>query len=256
MLTTGLSLTALILMPAAVDQPDPTRYRMELSMKNVADLTSAGMGEMITNVTGTVWFQLTMSDTTGGRIALIAVDSVNYEADGQAAMQFAPGLGAGVAGSTVRAYIKDGKVEGTPQFSVPAAENPITSLVIPALSALFPGISSNEARSSWVDTTNSETNNQAGSQVTEAIATWTINGREGNLLLIAGSTSSAVSSSTPEGQEMSGTIESKVSVKTPAGGPAQQTTITSDQDMAVLVPALPDPIPVKVNTSIKLATLP
>lgn len=256
MLTTGLSLAALVLMPGTTDRPDPTRYRMELTMKNVADLTAAGMGEMETNITGTVWFQLTMSDTTGGRIALIAVDSVNYEADGQAAMQLPPGLGASVAGSTVRAYIKDGKVEGTPEFSLPATQNPVSSLVAPALAALFPGVSATSNRTTWVDTTSTEASNQGGNSVTEAIATWSITGREGTLLLVDGTSVSTLSSSSPEGQEMSGTIESKISLRTPAGGPSRETTISSEQEMTVLAPTLPAPIPVKVNTSVKLGTLP
>ncbi len=256
MLTTGISLAALILMPGTVERPDPTRYRMDVEMKNVADLTAAGMGEMASGVSATVWFQLTMSDSADGKIALITVDSLNYQTDGQAAMAFPEGLGAALTGSTLRAHVKDGKIDGQPEFSVPPTENPLSSLVSPAFAGLFAGIGSNSSRNTWADTTNSEQNSDAGSSVTETIATWTVTGRDGNLLLIDGTSSSTLSSTSAQGQEMSGTSESKVSLRTVAGGPAREASITSDQDMTVLNPALPAPIPVKVHNTLKLAQLP
>lgn len=254
MLTTGLSIAALIAAAGSTDHADPMRYRMELKMKNVADLSAAGMGEMVTNISGTVWFQLTMSDTAGGRIALIAVDSVIYQADGQAAAQLPAGLGEGLRGSTVRAYVKDGKVEGNPEFSVPPNSNPVVTLVAPALTALFPGISPTESRTSWADTTSTDNTSEAGSSLVEAIANWKITGKEGDILVVDGTTNSTLSTS-GSGPEMTGTIESKVGLKTPAGGPAREATITSEQAMSMLVPNMPAPIPMAVNTSVVLVTL-
>ncbi|HRP07149.1 MAG TPA: hypothetical protein PLL69_01550, partial [Gemmatimonadales bacterium] len=138
----------------ATDNPDhsPQRFRVEFTVGNTVDLTAAGQGEMTSDINGTAVVTLTMSDTTGGKIAHLVVDSFTINATGQAAMMFSQQAADALIGEWVHGYIVDGKVEGAPSQSQEG--NQVLSLITAALAGLFPGVSPKAATTpKWSDTT-------------------------------------------------------------------------------------------------------
>jgi hypothetical protein len=230
------------------------RYRVNVELKQEIDLTAAGAGAQEAGVTGTAFITLTMSDTTGGKLAHVVIDSMTVAATGQLAGQFSQDAATALRGATLHAYVVDGKMSGPAKPSIEG--NPAMNIAIAGMAALFPGVSSKAtAGQGWVDTTRSESTTEAGTQNTEQVVTWTVSGREGATLTLTSSGTGTFSAET-SGQQITGTITSSGSVTSVIGGPATSATINTTQDLSVLSPSLPDAIPVKVTSMAVLTLMP
>lgn len=237
--------------------PDrPTqRFRIDVETKTVADLTSAGMGSQESTVTASVFVAVTMSDSADGQTAHVVVDSLTIAATGQAAMQISQELADSLRGQFVHAYIKGGRMEGAPTPSV--ATNPVMlAVVMPVINVLFPGVSSKAMTSqTWSDTARVDNTTEQGTTNSQQIVDWTVVAREGNVVTLT-AVSNGTLTAEMSGQQIAGTTVSHISVTTPIGGPATKGTMQATQDMSVLVPSLPDPIPVKVESTHTLSAMP
>lgn len=230
------------------------RYKLDVVINQNIDATAAGQGVLNSEITGAAWLTLSLSDTTGGQLAHLVIDSFTVNATGQAAMQFSPDLASALKGQYLHGYIVDGKLSGSAKPSV--EDNPTMNLVMPAMNALFPGVGARAATAqSWSDTTRNNTINETGTQNTESIVDWTVNSREGAMLNLTGAARGTVTIESPE-QQVSGTVTSTSTVTSVVGGPSTSATLNSKQVLTVLISALPDPLPVNIETRATLTSLP
>jgi hypothetical protein len=256
MMVSALLATLVAATPVAgPDNPaQATRYKLDVTMTQTADLTALGQGEMTGSVNGTVFVTLTMSDTTGGKIAHFVVDSMKITADGMLAGQMGQSFADSLAGETIHAYIKDGRVEGTPELS--ASGNPAMNVAAQIVGVVFAGVGPKaQGATSYADTVTSNTTNDQGTRNTQQVVEWTVKGNNGGVLTMSG-TGNGTLSADMNGQQISGTVKSTIEVTTPIGGPATASTASSQQEMMVLIPGAPEPIPVKVDSKATLTTLP
>ena len=230
----------------------PQRYKMDVVITQVLDLTSMGQGEMTSDINGTVFFTLTMSDTTGGQLAHAVIDSMAVDATGQAAMAFSQTAADGLKGESLHAYIKAGKVEGTPVPSVD--NNPALALASPFLSAIFPGVRSGVE--SWADTVNTTADDGGQSGMnSQAVVNWTVVGRDGAELKLTGEGAGTVSGE-QNGNQISGEVTNTFTVTSAPGGPASYAKMESNQDLLIITMQAPEPIAVKVTTSGTVTSIP
>ncbi|HET9066275.1 MAG TPA: hypothetical protein VFN22_10700 [Gemmatimonadales bacterium] len=249
-----LALLTVVMGPGSGPERAADRYRVDLNMKQAADLSSIGQGMQESSVSATVFMNVAMSDTAGGRIAHVVVDSMRVSGEGALAAQFPQALADSIKGAFIHAYIVNGKPEGAPTYSVEG--NPALALATQGLSALFPGVSEKAAgQKSWADTNNTSTVNEAINVTSNQVVTWAVTGQSGTLLTVTGTGQGTVTGE-QGGNPVSGTVSNTLTAVTPIGGPSRSADLSSNQDMTVLVAQLPEPIAVKVTSTMKLTPLP
>lgn len=249
-----LSLTANAAGPTHGPDKAAQRYRLDLVVVQEVDATAAGQGIAKSDITSSAFVTVTMSDTTGGKLAHVVIDSVTLTVSGPLAGQYSQAGADALKGQWLHGYIVDGKMQGAAKPSV--EDNPVMTLVLPVMNTMFPGVGSRASGSqSWSDTTRSDVVSEAMTQHNQAVVAWTITSREGDLLTLTGAGTGTISMEAPDNQA-SGAVTTNVTVTTVIGGPAKSSKLTSSQQLSVLVPALPDPIPVKVETDATLTELP
>ncbi len=234
----------------------PQRYKVDITLNQAVDLTPMGQGVMDSEITATVYVALTMSDTTGGKVAHMLVDSMTINATGMAAAGFPAEAADSVRGKYIHAYIVDGKIKGNP---VPSVEgNPALGLAASALPALFVGVpAGKKIGDTWSDTTNTTPPADGSPGMSgEAIVEWTVTGMDGAALVLTGSQKGTVSGEPQPGQQVSGTITGTNAVTTVPGGPSTRASVSTEQKLEVLVAAAPDVIRVDVKTTAQVSALP
>lgn len=258
-MASGLFLTlvasaGVVVGPGTGPDKAPQRYRLDLKIGQAVDLTALGQGPMTAEVNSAAFVTLTTSDTTGGILAHVVIDSVNVTATGQFAAVYQQEMADSLRGQFIHAYIVGGKPEGAPKPSVEG--NPMVQVVIPVISALFPGVGDKaNSATSWSDTTRNDTVTEQGTQNTSQIIDWVIKNRSGGVIEVTG-TGNGTLNAEMGGQQISGTVTSVANVTTVVGGPATASTIVSTQELSVLNPALPEPIPVRVESHATVTALP
>ncbi len=232
---------------------NPHRYRVEFSIGSVIDLTAAGQGESESDITGTALVTLTLSDTAGGRIAHLVIDSLAVSATGQAAMGISQAAADALIGEWVHGYVVDGKLEGATTQSQEG--NQLLSIVGGTLQGLFAGIDSRAASAtSWSDTSAVESQVDETTRNTQTITDWSVTGRDGDAYMLSGASDGTVSMDSPE-QQISGTIRNSITITSVIGGPSKAAILDSTQDLALLVSALPDPLPLQVRQKFTVTAL-
>lgn len=249
-----LALLTVVMGPGSGPERAADRYRVDLNMKQAVDLSSAGQGVQEMSLTAAIFMNVTMRDTTGGRIAHVVIDSMMTTGEGQFAASYPQALADSIRGAFIHAYIVNGRLEGTPTLSVEG--NAALALATQGLSALFPGVSEKAAdKQSWADTVNTHTVNEMVDLNSNQIVTWTVTGKQGDLLTLAGTGEGTVTGE-QAGNPVSGTVKNTLAAVTVVGGPAKNAELSSEQNITVLVAQLPEPVVVKINSSMKLTPLP
>jgi hypothetical protein len=252
---TLLTLAAGIAGPMTGPDKAAQRYRVDVEITQELDLTAAGQGVQVASVTGTAFLNLSMSDTAGGKLAHVVIDSLTVSATGQLAMAFTQTLADELRGAWLHGYVVDGKLNGPAKPSVEG--NAAMGIALAGMNALFPGVTSKAtaAGASWADTTHSSITNESGTQNTDQVVTWTVRAKNGATMTLT-SSGMGTANADMEGQQITGTVTSSGDVTSQAGGPSTSAIITLLQELSVLTPSLPDPIPVKVSSTAKLVELP
>jgi hypothetical protein len=233
--------------PNGPDKPATMRYKVDVAVKQAVDLTPMGQGVMDSDINAAVWVAVTMSDTAGGQLAHLVIDSMSVEATGMAGAQFPQEAVNAARGVFFHAYIVDGKVKGTPTLSV---ENNIAVMVLgaPALSALFIGMPEGKKMGdTWTDTTTTAAEGGTGMSG-QSIVEWKVTGMDGEAYVVTGTSTGTVSGE-QQGQQISGTVEGTTEATTTPGGPAKSATVKTTQAIEVLVPQAPDVIRVQSTSS-------
>lgn len=255
MIVSGLMTLALLTGGATgPDHGAPVKYKVTL---NVSQSLDTGDQQMASTLSSVAFIAVTMSDTTGGQIANIVVDSVTFDADGMLGGQFTAPMISAAAGQSLRAYIVDGKVSGAPQWSVAVEENPVLATVGgSAVSALFVGlVDSRKVGDTWSDTTAVAPENAPNGIGNNQVITWKVTDANGAALIVDGSSTGSITGSN-QGAEFSGTIEGTVAVTSPPGGPARTAKLTNTQKIEVLAPGAPGVINLDIENVITLEVIP
>lgn len=253
MIVSGLMTLALLTGGATgPDHGAPTKYKVSL---NVSQSLDTGEQQMTSSLSSVAFIAVTMSDTTGGQIASIVVDSVSLDADGMLGGSFTAPMISAAVGQSLRAYIVDGKVSGAAQWS--DDENPVLATVGgSAVSALFIGlIPSRKVGDTWSDTTAVAAENAPNGIGNNQVITWKVTDSNGAALIVDGSSTGSITGSN-QGADFSGTIEGTIAVTSPAGGPARAAKLTNKQKIEVLAPGAPGVINLDIENVVTLELIP
>lgn len=249
-----LTLTAGLVGPSRGPDKAAQRYRLDLVIAQEIDATAAGQGVVKSDVSSSAFVTVTMSDTTGGRLAHVVIDSLKVTANGMLAAQYSQATADALKGASLHGYIVDGKLQGAAKPSV--EDNMAMSLVMPVMNAMFPGVGPKAANTqAWTDTSRTDVTNEQMTQNSQAIVAWTVTGRDGSLVSLTGAGTGTVTMEGAE-QQATGQVTTSVTVTSVVGGPAKSAKMVSSQQLSVLIAALPDPLPVKVDTDATLTELP
>jgi hypothetical protein len=235
-----------------------TRYHIESKNDVTVDLSGLGMPSQQQSVGLSSWVALTLSDSGGGHVVHVVVDSVRYSGTApipQASFDSAKG-------GTVHGFVaSDGRVKG---LASKPAENLAMAEIQGVINAMFPRIKGGaRTGDAWVDTT--EITNTVGGSNTKVryLITYTAGGSEsvGGVAAMKLSAASQMTISGTVENPMAGTMEIEGTGSGTSsflmGGDGRflggTTSSTLDQKMKMAMS--PSPIPVKAVRSVTVTLL-
>ncbi len=250
----GLLTVATLL--GAVGPTAPQRYRIEVKAQQEVDATALGGGKQNTDIGVIGFVTVTLSDTTGGRLAHIVIDSLLLSPG----MEIPPGMTdePGTAkGLFFHAYVVNGKVQGS---LAPNTPHQLAGLIAGGVESLFPGVrAESKLGDTWSDTVKVDKTTEGTSTKSTTMVDWKVaSGTAGSFTYDGVSTGKAVSEGpTPQGNRtVSANISGTRSLTGPAAGPITKGTFKTIQDVLVLMDGMTDPIPVAVVTEVTITALP
>lgn len=250
-LLTLASLTGAITAP-----PAPQRYRIEVKAQQEVDATAVGGGKQSTDLGIIGFITVTMSDTTGGQLAHIVVDSLTFPAGMEPPMGITDGPET-AKGIYFHGYILDGKVKGGLKPSTP---HQLVALLAGGVEGLFPGLRATaKVGDNWTDTVKTDNTTEGTTQTSTTIIAWKATPGAGGMLRYEGTSTGTMMREGP-GPNGKQTINAKISgtrwVHGPALGPMLHGEMKSLQDVLVLIEGMTDAIPVTANTTVTISILP
>lgn len=249
----GLMMLASI--TAVTPQQAPTRYKIDLKTSQEVDLSAMGGPKQVSDLTGSAWVTVTMSDTSGGKLAHVVVDSLVATPTGMMAQQMPDEAIAGAKGAFFHVYVVNGKVSGTPK---PSIENAALGMVQQSLSLLFPGHKMGaKVGDTWSDTTKTDATTEAGTQAGSTVTEWKVLSMAGDGYVMEGESKGSMTATQGGGElnistKMTGTQK----VTTSATGPSTMGETNMKIDATVITSQVPDPIPVTGSTMVTITALP
>lgn len=248
-----LALSLLAAGPRGTDGA-PQRFKIEVKQAQTIDLSAMGQGAQENTIAGIGFVSITMSDTAGGKIAHVVLDSMTIEATGAAAGQFPTFLADSAKGAIWHLYIVNGKIQGEPK---PTKESPATAMMQQGIGSLFNPIKGTKAGDTWADTSNVNNTTEGGSTTGTTVTVWTVDGLAGGVFTLSAKAQGTMSGEQQGGQMlMTGTTASNAKVVSTAGGPAASVGIESTQTMSITVPMADAPIPINGKTTVTVTPLP
>lgn len=237
-----------------------TRYRVETRNETTIDLSGFGQPSQQQDFGLVSWIAVTLSDTAGGRIVTVLVDSMKYT--GSLPM-LSQATADSARGGVLHGFVDPlGRVK---ELSSKPATNVFMADVQGVVNSLFPKVKAGaKAGEVWSDTVE-VTNTTGGSNLkSRFFIDYTAAGQEqisGIAALKLTSTSTATLTGTME-NPAAGTLEVEGTVKgtsTSLVGPDGRFlggTANSTSDQLVKTPMAPAPIPLKVVRTVTLTLMP
>lgn len=255
-----LASLALGAIPAsATRRTDPAKYRLESKTETTIDLSAFGQGTQDQILGVTAWIGLTISDTTGGRIVHILVDSAKVDGT----LPLGPESADSAKGGTIHGYLDTtGHVKNL--TSTPNASLIMGQIQAVVGSVLFPRARAHmKAGDTWMDTTETTNTNNGANLKTTASVNYTAGAAE-SVAGQGGTRLNADVSLTISGtleNPMAGTMETsgsgtgKASFVIGSAGQVLAGTASSTINQNLKMAMAPAPIPVKTAQSITIAFL-
>ncbi|MES2304694.1 MAG: hypothetical protein V4558_04275 [Gemmatimonadota bacterium] len=248
------SLLALSLLAGVGPGGPPIKYKFTSKNVTSADLSAMGQGKQDIAMSVTAFFAVTMTDTTGGQIAHVLIDSLQLDA-GQMGAMLPDSMLQTKAGTFFHLYIVDGRIKGgmTPsQMSMGAAQ------AIPGVQMLFSGIKADRAvGSSWVDTlVVDSTASVAGTDMhiaNKTLTTWTVTARDGDNVVLDATTTGTTTMNLM-GNDVQATTSGKQHLVATRQGPPREGTSETKAEMAMAMGGTS--IPMTTTVSATLTRLP
>lgn len=234
----------------------PMRFKIDVKTVQEIDLTAMGQGKMPSDVSASAWITVTMSDTTGGQLALVVIDSMTLTPTGMAAQNLPPDAAAGAKGAQFHLYIVDGKIKGPMKPSIEG--NMAVGMVQQGISMLFPGAKSGlKAGDTWTDTNKVDTSTEGSTQNGSIVTLWKVASLEGDAYNLEGVVSGTMNAEQGGGQvNISSKQTGTTTVTTSVKGPASKALVSSKMDATIITPQVPDPISMIGTTMVSIIALP
>lgn len=221
-------LTSLTGQVPAAQGPGPVRYHFQSTAATTVDMSAAGGGSQDINIASEAMLSVSFSDTTGGQLAHIVIDSVTYDGGAmmaQAAAMLPPEATASGKGATWHVYVVGGAVKHA-ESSAPT--NLQAATVAAALPLLFPGLHSGvQTGDHWTDTTTSDTTLSIGAhgKVT-TITAWSVAVQSGDSTVVDGAITGTMNMETGMTGQLAMANAGTRHVVALASGIARQATMT------------------------------
>ena len=234
----------------------PMHYRVDVSASQDVDATALGGPESTTKFDISGYLSVTMSDTTGGQLAQMVIDSLAMPAGDTLPMGM-DSLGS-ARGISFHAYVVQGKVSSVPP---PSSPNGLAAIFGGAIGVLFPGVHANaKVGDTWTDTTTAKTSQNNSTRTSVTITTWTVTAANGDEMTVQGNATGTTEGpvSTSAGDMMlKGTMSGARNVTTSAAGPASHADANATTVATLTSASMPNAvISVKGSTTIKVTRLP
>ncbi len=228
--------------------PSTTKYRIDTKLEQIVDLSAMGQGNQTTSFDQHAIISVTLSDTVGGQIMHVVIDSLTSTAPVPPEM-VQKAQGAWLHG-TIDAWGR-GKVTATS-----ADSNDMVSQLKGTMARFFPIVKPGaKAGDSWLDTARVDTKTPAQTMKSMTITTYTHAGsvtRDGQPAARIDAASSTTGAGTME-NPMAGTMDVELkdsatsSYFVGANGRFLGGESSSDGKSLVRTPMAPDPIPVAIK---------
>lgn len=243
--------------------PVTTKYKIEIKAESVVDLSAMGAGEQRGNQGVTAFVAVTLSDTTGGKIMHVVIDSVKMDGG---PMPVAPAMLDSAKGAALHGFVDPrGKVSGLKNMKSALDSNMALAQVKGLMSTFYPRMKPGaKSGDSWTDTTDVETKNPSQTMKTRLVTNYVAGAQE----TVAGTPAmkiEAAFSSTLSGtienpmagsMEMEGSETGNGSHYLGTDGRYLGGTSTANGKSLIKAAMAPDPIPVKTTRSMTVTVLP
>ena len=250
----------LLVLPRAASAPSTTKYYFELKSEQVVDLSVFGQPNQVTTLDLKAWMTMTLTDSAGGRVVHVIVDSLNAVSTSP---QITAATGDSAKGGMIHGFVDPaGRVKNLK--SRPAG-NTLLVAAQGIVNGIFPRMKPGaKAGDRWMDTTDI-VNSEGGSNTTVKL---TLDYTAGGTETVAGlpaikvtATSTSVVTGTME-NPMAGTMGVE---GTGAGGGTFWVgadgrflggDLASTLNEKLTITGAPSPVPVKVTQQLKVTVLP
>lgn len=257
-LLASLVLTPLAL-PSTPRAASTTRYRFDLKVETTVDLSVVGAPTQVTNLGLNAWVGMTLSDSAGGKVVHVIVDSLKVDTT---IPQITPATIDSAKGGMIHGWVDPtGHIKNL--TSKPAG-NPLLSSVQGVVNALFPRVKAGaKAGDHWIDTTEVSNSGEGNNTKVKLILNYSADGAE----TVAGMPATKVTASSTS--TITGTMENPMAGTMEVEGNGTGTgnfsigadgrflggTLASTIDQRLKVAMAPAPIPVKTIQSLTVTLI-
>ena len=237
--------------------PTPTRYRIDSKVEQIVDLSAMGQGNQTTSFTQLAVISVTLTDTAGGQIMHVVIDSLSSDAPVPAPEIMQKARGAWLHG-TIDAWGR-GKVTVTS-----ADSNEMVAQVKAMMGRFFPIVKPGAKQGdAWLDTAKVDTKTPSQSMKSMTVTAFTHGGsatREGQPATRIDAASATSGAGTME-NPMAGTMDVELHSTATAmyfvgsAGRFLGSESKSDGKSLVRTPMAPDPIPVTIKQTTMISVI-
>jgi hypothetical protein len=223
-------LFTLLSVPAATIAPaDSFRYRIVTVSNQEVDASALGQGSQTVSITTTALITLRLTDSAGGQVAHITIDSAGMEG-GEAMAMLGPEMTEVPKGVFFHFFVKDGKPAS--DMTPSATSLPVLNLA-GAIAVLFTEPKPTaKVGDMWTDTTVVDTAMAQGSSKVTTISKWKVSGMEAGGRVLDAESTGTMEVDTPMGK-MSGTTSGRQHLVTRPRGPLARVTSDNITDMVM-----------------------
>jgi hypothetical protein len=247
-------------LPVPPRAPVTTKYRIESKNETTVDLSAFGQPPQQINIGLTTWVRVTLSDTTGGRVVQVVVDSMKY--DGAAPVVSQATADSAKGGSVHGLVDPAGRVKN---ISQQPSSNAFLTDIQGVIHSFFPRVKSGaKTGDGWSDTVEVTNTTNGANLTSKFLINYTAAGTEqfagAAALKLTASSSATVGGTIENPQAGTLEVEGKISGTSTSlvGGDGRylggSSNSTSEQNMKS--PMFPSPIPVKVIRTVTVTLLP
>jgi hypothetical protein len=237
----------------AVIGPLPAQhYKVEVTSTQNVSMAAMGMPDQQVKLTSTGFLTVTMSDTTGGRLAHVTIDSSTFDG-GELMAQLDPATLGDTKGAAFHFYVVEGKIKDA---GTPTVTNLRTMSLLPGVMMLFPAPKAGvKVGDNWTDTTRIDSTSAQGRVTGTNVTDWSVSGADGEALVLEGKVSGTTSIDMAMGQ-MSGSTSGTQHITSTPAGPAIAVDNVMQTDMSMAMGATGQPINIKGTSILKIIRLP
>jgi len=225
----SLLLTLVAAPPTTLAPADSFRYRIVTKSVQEVDASAVGQGTQNVAVTTTGLITVHLTDSAGGKVAHITVDSADMDG-GEMMPMLDPEMTKVPKGVFFHFFVKDGKILGDPSPS--AMSLPVVNMM-GGVSLLFTNPRPTATLGDlWTDTTRVDTTTAQGKSVATNIAKWKFASMENGGRVLEADITGTMEVDSPMGK-LSGTTSGKQRMVTRAWGPAIRLSSDTMSDMVM-----------------------